>query len=266
MPDFVANGARLRYEMFGNSGPRIVLLNGIAMTIGHWKPMIEALGGKYRVLCHDLRGQTLSDKPSGDYSFEQHAADLAALLDGLGISKAHIVGTSYGSEVAMAFAIAYPERCESLSVIDGVSELDPLLRAAAESWMAAALCDPRVYYRTLTPWTYSADYIGKNHDALVAREDSVAKLPREWFEAFARLCRAFLDIDLTGKLNRITCRALVLVGQRDILKHVGFASIIASNIEGARMKVLAGAGHAVVVEQPETVAREIDAFISGVES
>jgi len=266
MPDFVVNGVRLRYEMFGERGPQIILLNGIAMTIGHWKPMIEALGGKYRVLCHDLRGQTLSDKPSGDYSLDQHAADLAGLMDSLGITKAHIVGTSYGSEVAMAFAIAYPERCESLAVIDGVSELDPLLRAAVESWMAAALCDPRVYYRTLMPWTYSAEYIGKNHDALVAREESVAKLPREWFEAFARLCESFLRIDLTGMLCRIPCPTFVLVGQRDILKHEGFASIIAATIKGARMKVLPGAGHAAVIEQPETVAREIDAFITGVES
>ena len=144
MPDFVANGVRLRYEMFGERGPS----NNPAQWNRHDDRALEAhdRGARreiLRILCHDLRGQTLSDKPSGDYSFEQHAADLAALLDGLGISKAHIVGTSYGSEVAMAFAIAYPERCESLSVIDGVSELDPLLRAAAESWMAAALCDPQ---------------------------------------------------------------------------------------------------------------------------
>ena len=58
----------------------------------------------------------------------------------------------------------------------------------------------------------------------------------------------------------------MLVGQRDILKHEGFASIIATNIEDARMKVLPRAGHAAVIEQPDTVAREIDAFISGVES
>ena len=265
MPDFIADGVRLRYEMFGEKGPVVVLLNGIAMSIGHWKPFMDALGGKYRFLCHDMRGQTLSDRPKGDYNLEGHAEDLAALMDHLSIPEAHVVGTSYGSEVAMAFAIVYPERCVSLSVIDGVSELDPLLRAVVESWMAAALCDPRVYYRTLMSWTYSADYIGKNHDALVAREDSVGKLPREWFEAFARLCESFLRINLTGKLSRISCHTLVLVGQRDILKHEGFASIIAANIEDSHMKVLPGAGHAVVIEQPDIVAREIDAFISGAE-
>jgi len=72
MPDFIADGVRLRYEMFGEEGPVVVLLNGIAMSIGHWKPFIEALGTKYRFLCHDMRGQALSDRPKGDYNLEGH--------------------------------------------------------------------------------------------------------------------------------------------------------------------------------------------------
>ena len=266
MPDFVANGVRLRYEISGSEGPVVVLLNGIAMSVGHWKPVLEVLGSRYRFLCHDMRGQTLSEKPREGYSLETHADDLSALMDGLSIAKAHIVGTSYGAEVGLAFALSYPDKCETLTVIDGVSELDPLLRATAESWMAAALCDPRVFYKTILPWNYSSDYIAANRAILAAREESVAKLPREWFEGFAGLCRAFLEIDLTPRLKRITCRTLVLVGSRDILKHEGFATIIADNIRCSRLKVLKGAGHAAVIEQPAVVAREIDAFISGAES
>ena len=266
MPDFVADGACLRYEMFGEKGPVIVLLNGIAMSISHWKPFIEAFGGKYRFLCHDMRGQTLSDRPKGDYSLEGHAEDLAALMDHLSIHEAHIVGTSYGSEVGMAFAIAHPEKCSSLAVIDGVSELDPLLRATAESWMAAALLDPMVFYKVLLPWTYSSDYIAANASILAAREDAVASLPRDWFEGFASLCRAFLAIDLTPKLNRITCRTMVIVGQRDILKHEGFSAIIKNSIRGAMLKVLPRAGHASVIEQPGAVAASIEAFLSEAKS
>jgi 3-oxoadipate enol-lactonase len=263
MPDIVANGVRLRYELTGAEGPVIVLLNGIAMSIGHWKPFIEAMKGKYRVLCHDFRGQTLSEKPEGDYSLEQHAEDLSALLDALAIPVAHIVGTSYGSEVAMAFAIAYPERCATLTVIDGVSELDPVLKAAAESWMAAALCDARVFYKTLTPWTYSSAYIAANAAVLARREDSVASLPREWFEGFASLCGAFLKIDLTGKLNRITCPSFVLVGEFDILKHPGFAKIIHESISGSVLEILPGAGHAAVIEQPGPCAARFESFLEG---
>ncbi|MDP2790196.1 MAG: alpha/beta fold hydrolase [Rectinemataceae bacterium] len=265
MPDFVAKGARLRYEMFGERGPVSVLLNGIAMSIGHWKPFIEALGGNYRFLCHDMRGQTLSDKPKGDYSLEGHAEDLAALMDHLSIPKAHVVGTSYGSEVAMAFAISHPEKCSSLTVIDGVSELDPLLRATAESWMATALADPRVFYKVLLPWTYSSSYIAANASILAAREDAVAGLPRDWFEGFSELCRSFLAIDLSSKLNRITCPTLVIVGDKDILKHEGFAAIIAKAIQGSTLKVLPGAGHASVIEQPGAVAALVDASISEIE-
>ena len=75
MPDFIVDGTRLRYELTGEKGPVIVFLNGIAMTIGHWKPVIQAMGEGFRCLCHDFRGQTLSDMPSGPYSFELHGAD-----------------------------------------------------------------------------------------------------------------------------------------------------------------------------------------------
>lgn len=264
MPDITANGVRLRYELSGSEGPVLVLLNGIAMSIGHWKPFVQALTNRYRVLCHDFRGQTLSEKPAGDYSLELHADDLAALMDALEISEAHIVGTSYGSEVAMTLAITHPERCATLTVIDGVSELDPVLKAAAESWMAAALCDARVFYKTLMPWTYSSAYIAANAATLARREDSVASLSREWFEGFAALCKAFLKIDLTPKLNRITCPSFVLVGELDILKHKGFAEIIAKAIPGCRLAIMPSVGHAATIEQPAACAARFEDFLEGV--
>lgn len=264
MPDITANGVRLRYELVGSDGPVLVLLNGIAMSIGHWKPFVEALTGKYRVLCHDFRGQTLSEKPKGGYSLELHSDDLAAIMDALGIPEAHIVGTSYGSEVAMTFAINHPKRCATLTVIDGVSELDPVLKAAAESWLAAALCDARVFYKTLIPWTYSSAYIAANAATLARREDSVASLPREWFEGFAELCRSFLKIDLTPMLNRITCPSFVLVGELDILKHKGFAEIIAKTIPGCRLAIMPLVGHAATIEQPAACAAYFEDFLEGV--
>jgi 3-oxoadipate enol-lactonase len=266
MPDFIADGARLRYELTGEKGPTVVFLNGIAMTIGHWRPVIQAMGEGFRFLCHDLRGQTLSGKPAGPYSFDLHAADLAALLDSLGIGQAHIVGTSYGSEVGMAFAAGYPGRCASLMVIDGASELDPVLEAACDSWRAAAAADPRLFYKTLMPWTYSAAFLDANRAVLKAREDAITAFPKEWFEGFICLCDAFLAINLTPRLKDIRCPARVLVGDKDILKHLGFARIIADGIAGASLGILRGAGHASVIEMPDLVAREISAFIEGAQA
>jgi 3-oxoadipate enol-lactonase len=263
MPDFIVDGTRLRYEFSGEKVPAVVFLNGIAMTIGHWKPVIQAMGEGFRFLCHDFRGQTLSDKPAGPYSFARHAADLAALMDSLGVKKAHIVGTSYGSEVGMAFAADYPGRCSSLTVIDGVSELDPVLEAACDSWRASAALDPRLFYKTLLPWTYSSAYLSANKATLKAREDAMTTFPKPWFDGFIALCDAFLAIDLTPRLKDIGCPTLVLVGDRDILKHRGFAQIIARGIAGASLGIIEGAGHASVIEMPGRIAGEISAFIGG---
>jgi len=219
--------------------------------------MIAALPPGTPCLCHDFRGQTLSGKPAGPYSLEMHADDLAALMDGLGMARGHIVGTSYGSEVAMEFAIKYPERCASLVVIDGVSELDPVLEGAAVSWMESAKVDPRVFYKAMLPWTYSAGFIAANRESLAAREDGVAGLPRLWFDGFVELCEAFLAIDITPRLSRIHCPTTVIVGEEDILKPVKFSEIIARGIPGATMNVIPGAGHAVVIEQPARVAEEV---------
>ncbi|GAB6275757.1 MAG: alpha/beta fold hydrolase [Rectinema sp.] len=262
MAEMMINGVRIVYELSGENdvgSPKapIILLNGIAMSVSHWKPVIAALPARTRCLCHDFRGQTLSDKPAGPYSLAMHAGDLTALMDALGIEKGHIVGTSYGSEVAMEFAILYPERCGSLMVIDGVSELDPVLEAAVISWMESAGKDARLFYKTMLPWTYSSNYIATHRDILAAREAGVAALPAEWFVAFVELCRAFLEIDQTPRLKQIRCPTTVLVGEKDILKHRGFSEIIARNIPGAVMHVISDAGHAVVIERPALCAEEI---------
>lgn len=257
------NGVTLQYELLGSGRECVVFLNGIAMSIGHWMPIAQPMSASRRCLLHDFRGQLLSDRPAGPYSLRGHADDLAELMRSLGIGKAHIVGTSYGGEVALEFAISYPGMVESLVVIDSVSELDPLLRATAEAWKTAALADPRSFYRGIIPWNYSSEYIAANAEALAKREAGVVGLPRDWFVAFAALCDAFLETDITPRLGRIGCGTLVLVAERDILKHSGFARVIAAGIPGARLETIPGAGHAVAIERPDTVRVLVEAFLEG---
>jgi 3-oxoadipate enol-lactonase len=260
------NGVELGYLVAGSGAEWIVLLNGIAMSIAHWKPVVDRLQGRYRCLLHDFRGQSLSpDAPGkpGAQRLEVHVDDLVALMDEAGVAKAHMVGTSYGAEVALLFAVAHPERTASVVAIDGVSELDPLLKAAVEAWKAAALADPVVFYRTTIPWNYSAGYLAANADSLARREAAIAALPRSWFTSFVRLCDAFLRIDLTKDLVRIACPTLVLVAGSDILKGERFARIIADHVRGSVLRVIPEAGHAVVVERPAEVAAEIVAFLDG---
>lgn len=255
-------GCDLAYEVLGQGEEVIVLLNGIGMSLGHWRPLADILGKERRVLLSDLRGQMLSSRPAGPYSFELHASDVAGLLQGLGIGSAHIVGTSYGSEVALVFARLHPELTRSLVLIDGASEVRPLLRAAVKSWRTAALADPIAFYHALIPWTYSESYIAANEVALASREKAMAGLPRDYFVAFAELCDSFLALDETQKLGDIRAPSLVLVGAEDILKHPGYARVMAEGIPGALLELLPGLGHGAVIEAPRLVSERILAFLS----
>jgi 3-oxoadipate enol-lactonase len=264
MPDASVFGVRIHYEIFGAGEIPLVFLNGIAMSVSHWKPVIESLGSHYRILCHDMRGQTLSEKPDGTYSLDLHAKDLAELIRTTGFGSSHVIGTSYGAEVALSFSLSHPSLCRSLVLIDGVSEIDPLLAATVESWEVAAECDPRVFYRTIIPWNYSADYIKANKAIFDEREVSMRKLPKEWFKGFISLCKAFKDIDLSSKLKDIVCPTRIIFGEKDILKGLKFAEILHRGIPTSTVRIIDGAGHAVVIEQPGTVAMEIAEFVGSV--
>ncbi len=254
------NGVELCYELDGAGKDAMAFLNGIAMSIGHWKPFVEGLPG-FRHLAHDFRGQILSEKPEGPISLADHAADLLALLDHLGIDKVHLVGTSYGSAAGFLLALGHPERILSMVVIDAADGIDPLLRAVIEAWRAAARANPSAFYRSLIPWTYSADYIGRSHGFFADREKAISGFPKAYFDCFVSLCDAFLGLDAAADLSRITCPTLVLEGGKDILT-AGYGKRIAGAIPGADFAIMAGAGHAEVVEAPGPIIQEMRRFYS----
>jgi pimeloyl-ACP methyl ester carboxylesterase len=117
MPYFTAeDGCRLYYETQGvaSSKPVVVFLNGIMQNTLHWKPHAHALKEYFRVLRYDARAQGQSDLGSGELSLEAHAGDLSALLNHLGVEKAHLVGMSHGARVALACAADLPDRIARL--------------------------------------------------------------------------------------------------------------------------------------------------------
>jgi len=244
------NSVSLYYELHGPAGaPVLVLNNGILMNAtGSWVFQTAALSRHYRLLQYDCRGQGQSDHPDGPYTMALHAADLAALLDMLGIDRAHVAGASYGGEVAQAFALAYPERVRSLLLMDTASELGPELRATAENWLAAARrADPDEFYNATVPWNFSPQFI-REHEALLA--DARRRYALLDFPAVARLCECFLGVDFTPRLNEITAPTCIIVGALDLLKGPAYAHMLKAAIPHAELHVLPGAGHASPWERP----------------
>jgi 3-oxoadipate enol-lactonase len=248
MPRVEANGTYLYYELHGpEDADLLVLSNGVLMSTASWAFQTPVLSQHYRLLLYDCRGMWQSDHPPGPYSMELHADDLVALLDALGIERAHIGGTSYGAEVSMVFALKHPERTRSLIVTSAVSQLDPVLKGFAETWIAAARSsDPELLFQVVYPLTFSEAWIAANQETLDLARERYEMLD---MDAFLELLLCFSRLDVTAELHRIAAPTLVVVGEDDALKPRKYSEIIAREIPDAEFAIIPHAGHAAMWEQ-----------------
>jgi 3-oxoadipate enol-lactonase len=258
---FESDGVEIFYETVGEGEP-VLLLNGIMMTTQSWVLQTRRLAGRHRCVLHDFRGQLKSGKPAGPYRMEQHVTDACALLDFLGIERAHVVGTSYGGEVGLMLAFTHPARVKSLAVISSVSHVEPLLRQQVGVWADTARYAPERLYDVTAPHNFSNAFLAAHPEVLQQGRERLRSYPAGFYEAFAGLVEAFAALDITSRLAEIAAPTLVVCGEADALKPVWYSRIIASRIPGAEFLVVPDAGHAVVIERAETVNTALLGFLA----
>jgi len=256
------NKINLYYETYGEGEP-LAFLNGIFMSTKSWSLQTPVFSKKYKVLLHDFRGQWQSDKPSGKYSLELHADDFQKFLLHLNIDKVHLVGTSYGGEVAMVFAIKYPEMVKSLTIISSVSEIHPALKLLGERWLNAAKTrDSKIFIIEWLADVYSEEFLKNNWDFLWSRLNEAFKVFD--FDAVIRLSESFLDLErnpLTSELKKITVPTLIIAAELDMVKPLKYSKIIHDQISGSELHLIRESGHVVVVEKAEKVNTIVLGFL-----
>ncbi|MGM0438640.1 MAG: alpha/beta fold hydrolase, partial [Bacillota bacterium] len=253
MPIKEINNTNIFYELMGDGKEVIAFFNGIAMQTALWQSQVNAVKDNYQVLLHDFRGQGQSSLEISNFTFKQHADDFYELLNKLEIDKVHIVGVSYGAEVAMQFALKYPSKISSLILGTAVSEIKPLLKAMAEAWISAAQTyDGELFFKVMSPFVYSNTFYENKGEWLNQRAkifgDTVTK---EWMDAFAELCKNFLTLDLTDQLHKIKIPTLVVSGEKDILKPASYGKLINQELPDSEFVVVDDAAHGLFAEKPE---------------
>ena len=132
------DGIELSLAEYVASGPPLVLLHGIGSRGVSWWPVVDALAAHFRLFVPDLRGHGDSDKPAAGYQIADYAADLAALIDALEISRPLILGHSLGGIITLAWAVCHPDCAERIALEDvplrGGSRDAPLY----DDWLALA--------------------------------------------------------------------------------------------------------------------------------
>jgi pimeloyl-ACP methyl ester carboxylesterase len=274
------DGRVLSYEREG-TGPILVCHPGGPGSSGRYFRDLGGLARSATLLRLDPRGTGGSDPPTdGDYRLEAYAADLDALRTHLGEERLNVLGHSHGGFVSMVYAATYPEQTGRLVLLSTLARFGDDQRAAKERLLAAKAGDPMF-----------ADAVEarRARDAGEFREPTElrALLVREFGLYFTRLGEAekrfieqsvFVDpfnigaltafnatvapsFDLRPLLARITSPTLVLTGDADYMAGAGSAREIAGRIAGARLEIVAGAGHFPWIEEPQRVGSAIAAFL-----
>ena len=264
--------SELAHRLEGEGSP-VVLLNGGMMTLSSWEAVAAPLRAHHRLLRFDFRGQLLSPpatRAAVPSDLAGHADDVAALLDRLGWESAHLIGASFGAEVALELAARRPERARSLVVITAMDRETPEFRRGSDE-MRAVLArrldggDRALFYDLLVGSVYSAGYRHAEAATLAARRAQTDQLPPAWFEGVDRLLAALEDFDLTPRLAHVRCPALALLAADDRIMDSERARAMAAAI-GAEVAVHPSSGHALVVEDPDWVARACLAFLDRLKS
>lgn len=254
MDTFFTNdqGISLRYRFSGNTSGRVItLIHGVGGRLEDWDRVTALLEPDYGVLRFDQRGHGQSDKPDGPYTLHQVAAELDKLATYLGIECFNLVGNSLGSLVAQRYAIDYPERLESLTIVAGISgrtqeERDRVLArlAIVENGNSGDHFD-----NSVRRW-YTDAYIEANPEIIErAKQQNVTNDPKAYAAAYGMLARN----DLADELSKITAPTAIVTGEFDLGSNTRMAQLMHDRIKGSHLHILKGMRHAIVGECPELV-------------
>jgi pyruvate dehydrogenase E2 component (dihydrolipoamide acetyltransferase) len=257
-------GRRLRYlerAPEAAAGDPVVLLHGFGGDLNNWLFNTDRLAERRRVYALDLPGHGESSKDVGAGDLEAFAEALGGFLDAVGAARAHLVGHSLGGAVALAYALAHPDRVASLTLVAPAGLGEDINPDYIDGFVAA---ERRRELKGVLELLFA-------DQGLVSRKlvDDVLRYKRlDGVEEALRQVAGVMypsgrqTVVLTGELDRLQAPALVVWGGQDRILPAAHAEALAGR---ARVEVLAGAGHSPHMEAANEVNRLVGGFLDELE-
>ncbi len=253
---------RTAHQLAGSrENPAVVLIHGLGLNKSMWLDYLPELAKDHFVVIYDLFGHGTSYKPQSQPSLDLFSSQLKELLDDLDISRATLIGFSLGGMINRRFAIDFPDRVESLVILNSPHERTPeeqhlveeRVRKTAQGGPAATIDT------TLKRW-FTADF-------LVSQPEKVNRV-REWVLSndpnFYAQCRFVLAAgvkELIRPQPPVRKPALVATSENDSGSTPDMTRAIAAEILGANAVIVPQLRHLGILEAPHTYLDLIQAFL-----
>ncbi len=223
----------LHYREKGNKEP-FILLHGNGDNGSYFKNQIDYFSGRYRMIAPDTRGHGKSPRGTAPFTIEQFADDLFDFTEGLEIPKAVILGFSDGANIAMKFAIKYPDKVKALILNGGNLNTKGVKRTVQ--------IPIEIGYKTARLFASKSPDAKKNAEmlGLMVNEPNIS----------------------LHELSKITAPTLVICGSNDMIKE-SHTRKIAENIPNAKLSVIEG-NHFIANKRYDVFNKEVDIFLQTV--
>ena len=250
MKEVNMNRTQLAYERRGRGTP-LVLIHGFPLDHHLWDEVAPLLEDTFDLIIPDLRGFGASMMGETPASLDDYAADLAGLLDQLGIQKAAIAGHSMGGYIALAFARLYPERVSGLGLVASQVLADAPERKEGRYKSAADVAKSGIgsVVETMTP-KFTPDQRLQSY----ARASMERQQPAAYIAALKAMAERR---DSTPLLSTLKVPVVVVHGDADALVPIDRAREVKAALPQAHLVEISGAGHMPMMEDKHKTAEAL---------
>ena len=272
MPYVEGAGVGLYFEERGYGYP-VIFIHEFASDMRGWQTQLRYFSRAYRCIAYNARGYPPSDVPddASSYSWELAVDDIAALMRGLKIERAHLVGLSMGGYAALQFGLRYPEKASAIVAASVGSGSHPAQRDAwlRETSVLAQIFSERGMNTMAERMARGPARIQLRYKDPIGWQEFVARLrqqsPLGMSNTMAR-CQALRPSvhDLRDQLSRMTVPVLLAVGDEDV-RCLEPNLMLKSALPNAGLWICPNTGHAINLEEPAAFNAQVEGFLSAVE-
>ena len=266
MPSLTVNGVRLAYQIHGTGKIPLVMVHGSWLAGEQWDAVVPELAASFRVLTYDRRGHGDSERPSSQGTIGESVADLAALIEQLGLAPVWVAGNSLGASITLRLAgerpdlfaglTAHEPPLYSLAVTDPA--VDPMIEADMRTDAAAA---ERIA---------SGDHAGAAEQFVEANAPGMwTQLPPEARQMMIENAPAFrdeandptfYDVD-RDRISAFPRPALLTQGDQSPPQYAPVITELAEALPSVEVSTLTGVGHLPHMEHPDAYVDALTAFV-----
>lgn len=255
------NQKKVYYEVHGTGDP-IIFLNGIMMSTQSWQALLPAYHS-YQVILIDLYDQGQTDTHEG-YTISSQGNLVCHVIDTLGLENIHIMGISYGGEVAMDVALKRSHQVLTLSLFNTTCYTDEALFQMGKHWLTlTSNHQGDAFYDATIPHIYGETFKQNMQHWMQQRETQLRLVfnTPTFLNKMHRLTQSSQLTDYRSQLNTLKMPVLIVSGSEDTLIPVHYQKTILKYISHASHVIVENAGHALMYENTQIFNSLVIGFI-----